>query len=589
MDRRKVSLLVVASVLVTAFATAAPVLHEYFDVDGVAPPQRAAGASSSSTTGNARPSEAAASGLSTDAKASTDSAEKSRAQADSASHQALAAVSDPDRYRLDANTSRPDNVNYSDPFTPAIPPFKRMYAFDAVNAQLELVVADPGLAALRVGGRVAAGDDQFMGDISLQLSAGDLVRVPSVGPGARIIGFRLEPPADATLLSDSAENWFIRSPEAGARRLHIHLAIDHAVFGSHFKPVSWEALSKALPPRPNAVFDSAEAVLRRIGVSQQKAPAQALAGLVEYFREFAPSDEELSEKGAALYERIALGQKGVCRHRAFAFVVTALALGLPSRFVHNEAHAWVEVFDTELWHRIDLGGAAGHAGLEEPLSMQHVAPNDPFPWPPRSERGTDMLPRNAGGSAGAGDSTAAPSATDEQGPESAPSTPSTPTAPSDAPSTAAPDQTGSSPSTGPSASVGPSAASPSINPNSAPTTGGEPSPSATSEELVPGGALQLQSVPGEVTFTLSTRDVTRGARIALNGKVSAEAADCSMRRINVVLRGEHQEIVPVGALFTDAQGRFSGEIVVSDAVPVGDYDVQVVLGENCSRRAHDPR
>lgn len=587
MDRRKVSLLVVASVLVTAFATAAPVLHEYFDVDGVAPPQRAEGASGSSATGNVRPNATAASGLSTDAKSSNDSAEKSRANADSASHQALAAVSDPDRYRLDANTSRPDNVNYSDPFTPAIPPFKRMYAFDAVNAQLELIVADPGLAPLRVGGRVAAGDDQFMGDVSLQLSAGDLVRIPSVGPGARIVGFRLEPPADATLLADSAENWFIRSTQAGARRLHIHLAIDHAVFGSHFKPVSWEALSKALPPRPNVVFDSAEAVLRRIGVSQQKAPAQALAGLVEYFREFAPSDEELTEKGAALYERIALGQKGVCRHRAFAFVVTALALGLPSRFVHNEAHAWVEVFDTELWHRIDLGGAAGHAGLEEPLSMQHVAPNDPFPWPPKSERGTDMLPRNAGGSSGAGDSTAAPSATDEQGPEVAPSTP-TPTA--DAPS-AAPDQavSASGPSSAPSASGGPSAASPSANPNVAPTTDGEPSPSATGDELVPGTSIQLQSVPGEVQFTLSTRDVTRGARIALNGKVSAEAADCSMRRINVVLRGEHQEIVPVGALFTDAQGRFSGEIVVSDAVPVGDYDVQVVLGENCARRAHDPR
>ena len=42
---------------------------------------------------------------------------------------------------------------------------------------------------------------------------------------------------------------------------------------------------------------------------------------------------------------LALSQKGVCRHRAFAFLVTALGLGIPARMVINEAHAWVEVLD----------------------------------------------------------------------------------------------------------------------------------------------------------------------------------------------------------------------------------------------------
>ena len=57
-----------------------------------------------------------------------------------------------------------------------------------------------------------------------------------------------------------------------------------------------------------------------------------------------------------VYLDLALSQRGVCRHRAFAFLVTALHLGIPTRMVVNEAHAWVEVSDGTLWHRIDLGG-----------------------------------------------------------------------------------------------------------------------------------------------------------------------------------------------------------------------------------------
>jgi hypothetical protein len=38
--------------------------------------------------------------------------------------------------------------------------------------------------------------------------------------------------------------------------------------------------------------------------------------------------------------------------------------------VLNEAHAWVEVYDSRLWHRIDLGG--GGANLD----------NDPDPTRP---------------------------------------------------------------------------------------------------------------------------------------------------------------------------------------------------------------
>src|SRR5205085_2596405 len=86
-------------------------------------------------------------------------------------------------------------------------------------------------------------------------------------------------------------------------------------------------------------------------------PREAVTKMVEYFRAFTPSTEAPNENGD-VYLDLALSKKGVCRHRAFAFLVTALYLGIPARLVHNEAHAWVGVRDDRLWHRIDLGGAA---------------------------------------------------------------------------------------------------------------------------------------------------------------------------------------------------------------------------------------
>ena len=81
-----------------------------------------------------------------------------------------------------------------------------------------------------------------------------------------------------------------------------------------------------------------------------------VAKLVAYFRSFVDSDEFPTDRDD-VYLALALSKKGVCRHRAFAFLVTALGLGLPARMITNEAHAWVEVSDGSLWRRIDLGGA----------------------------------------------------------------------------------------------------------------------------------------------------------------------------------------------------------------------------------------
>jgi Transglutaminase-like superfamily len=499
---------------------AGPVLHEYFDFDlDVAQQQSAAGV---------------------DRQASD--LEQSQNLDGQAANTHLG---DPGRasqrgqeYALDGDTSRPDSVGYADPFTPSVPPFKRQYAFDSVGADFELIVADRRLAALPIGGRALRTDDQFFADMQLALEPSTPVRIPSVGPGTRVLAAQTLPAAPFELLKDSAENWFIRGGgAAGDYRLILHLAIDRDAFGGAFASVSWSRLARLLPNLPRGLMTESEEVLSALELDRRVTPAAALLRLVEHFRNFAPADAKFTERGAALYRRIALSQQGVCRHRAFAFTITALALGIPTRFVHNEAHAWVEVNDGQLWHRIDLGGAAGHLEFTAPLEAQHLPPRDPYAWPANAESGqrlaNEAFRRPApSGSAGAGGAGASAGAR--------------------APGSGSPE---ASPSGGANQT-----AFPAPNPDA---SGATPIPGASAEES------PSSLPPANVTIRSGAGAIRRGQRLTVEGRVTGTER-CELLRVDVTLvSGGRSE--RVGTLVTGADGRFAGELVVPDFVPPGDY------------------
>jgi hypothetical protein len=137
---------------------------------------------------------------------------------------------------------------------------------------------------------------------------------------------------------------------------------------------------------------------------------------VAYFRAFTDSDTPLAAS-KDVYTDLAMSQKGVCRHRAYAFTITALALGIPTRMVMNEAHAWVEVSDGRLWHRIDLGGAGRMQSEEAHTAEPYTAPTDAFPWPANATRGEDMMEKATninGGGGSSGSAHPAPSSTATQ-------------------------------------------------------------------------------------------------------------------------------------------------------------------------------
>jgi hypothetical protein len=429
-------------------------------------------------------------------------------------------------YRIDRDTTRPDAASYDDPFVPAVTPFKRLYAYDAADESAELMVADRRLRRVELGGGALPGEDQFFGDLFVDSAPSVPVRIPSVGPGARILALRVEPPVPVEILRDGAENWFLLGSSRQRLRLVMQLAAPRASFGSPFPDVGWATLVPGAPLLPPALRGAAGDVLASLHLSQRVSPRDALATLVAHFRGFAPSDDlPSSRQPVELYRELALSKKGVCRHRAFAFVITALALGLPSRLVRNEAHAWVEVFDGAIWHRIDLGGAVGRFALDPALrAPPHVPPDDPFVWPPGAESAESALARSLVPSSG------------QQGS-------ATPGA-----------RAGAGPVPAPSASAG--------LPRDAASSSGS-------------GSGDFSDRPAsDVEIALDPGDVRRGGRIRVHGKVSADGDPCPSARVDLSLRGRDGRAFALGSIPTESGGKFAADLTVPLQIDVGDYALE---------------
>lgn len=427
-----------------------------------------------------------------------------------------------DEFRADRDTRATDN-EYDDPFTPSTAPFKRMAAFDAVRPSYELYVQNATPSALADGAQPLADDDAFYMDAVVDLAPGRRVRIPSVGPGARLVGGRLGVGARnvAYVVSkDGADNWYVEAPPPAGRvraRLVLELAIARASFGGPIADASWSDMLPA-PALPANVARDAEQVRAAIGVSRRMRPREAVARLVEYFRGFSESDAPVDRRGS-VYLDLALSKTGVCRHRAFAFMITALALGIPTRFVENDAHAWVEVHDGVAWRRIDLGGAGRLTrgpSLEE-VPPPYLGPADAFPWPPGSQRSDSI-----GGT-----------------------------------STRDPLVDASKPGRGPA----PGAALP------------EAARATSILEASASGSPALSRPPSSVSLAVADDGVRRGSALHAQGWVRANGQPCSGVGVEVRLRNRQTlQLTFLGTLATADDGSFVGFVVVPGSTPVGDYD-----------------
>jgi hypothetical protein len=439
-------------------------------------------------------------------------------------------AADRSTFQPDRDTKRPEIQSYDEPFTPSTAPFKRLEAYDAVRDDYQLYVRDPRLTPVVVGAPPGIDDEAFYADLVVDVAPDRVVRIPSVGPGARIVRARLGIGAEDLAFRvqrDGAENWYLQATGARATlraRLVMELAISRAAFGGQMGNPSWGELPM-VPPLPDNVTRDAAEVRAAVGVSRAQRPREAVARLVQYFRGFADSEESPRGRGS-VYLDLALSKKGVCRHRAFAFLITAQSLGIPTRLVQNEAHAWVEIHDGVIWRRIDLGGA-GHmtspASSALPERAVYRPPPDVFSWPQNAERGDDMV-------------SDARARANSSGPPGAPSASGSGAAP-------AASASGASPSSGPSGAS---------------------------------GADHDDRPPSVITLGVADADAHRGLPVRLRGAVHADGEPCAHVAVEVWLRdpgAKPPRMLLLGTLATGDDGDFSGGIVVPGSTPLGDYEV----------------
>jgi len=511
--RPKICILAVLAFAIPAHADG-PVLHEYIEPDAADDLRMGA-----TTQDGAMPA-------AIDTKSGVLAAPNQPRTNPAASQVAYGGSATPDSidasYRIDRDTSRPDAVRYDDPFIPAVTPFKRLYAYDGLDEGFELVVHDKQLRTIEVGGEARPDDDQFYGDLFVDIVPGVPVRIPSVGPGTRVLVARAEPALRFELQRDGADNWFIVGDARKRVRLVLELAIARRAFGSEFGEVAWSELARGVPTLPPAARAAASDVLDTVGISQAQRPREAVRALVNYFRTFAPSDDApRASSGSALYSELALSKKGVCRHRAYAFVVSALALGVPARLVRNEAHAWVEVSDGLQWHRVDLGGAASHLDYEQHSSEhQHQPPADPYQWPPGSEAGESL--------------------------------------------------TAQASSSGEARSGSPGAAASGAPPSARAPRSVVAPPSAAPEPPTPRDDPHSQN---EVAISSDDRELRRGARFHVSGAARGEHGVCANARVDIALRDKAGAEHWLGALSTDQNGKYDGRVALPFDLEVGDYSV----------------
>ncbi|MBX3247575.1 MAG: hypothetical protein KF901_10400 [Myxococcales bacterium] len=450
-------------------------------------------------------------------------------------------------FRPDRITSLEESVGYFAVFTPTIAPFKRISALDAVVASDGTPVL--GVSSLQTervpveGALAPAPDgrprDRFWGNVVLDFRHGALVPLPSVSPESRILTLRTErlgvgdDEVDIEIHRDLAGSFFASAPPGVRDEVRLIFLTDAP--RDYFRRDELPDLPSDLyadevfPLDPRVRADALR-FARELGLSPGASYRRTLPLLVEHFRSFVESDEPPPSTGNIFLD-LARGMKGVCRHRAYPFVITAHALGLPARFVQNEAHAWVEVkvptaADVPGWLRIDLGGSA--AGLDAHGTQDR---------PPHRPLGDDVLPR--------------PEPYVRAYREIAARSPAPMSDPLDLPPA----------STRPSEASAPSAASPS-------GSASPPGPAASIHGPRP------HARPLRLTVEGRAFEVFRGRRLTLHGRaLDPDGLGVEGLRVEVHARGPIERLL--GVTVTGPEGRWDVNVGVPQELPVGDYALLV--------------
>lgn len=450
----------------------------------------------------------------------------------------------------DGNTGSDATLHYVSVFNPDVLPFKRMSSLDAVGDDYTLKIARPALTEVPVGGVTDPKTrDWFYGNMMIELAPNADVPLPSVAPDMRILSYDVKPKIALKFEKDGADNFYVRSEESSASgqyRLIIYVDADQGYFAPSLptkanytaRMVATMTPPELRPILPDHIRSAGRTTLDKIGIDPDMNLHDAFNLLVKYFRGF--EAKKLPPSTGDIYRDLCDSQAGVCRHRAFAFMITANTLGIPARYVQNEAHAFIEVwFPERRWQRIDLGGAALRMDVQNAEDKQLHTPRaeDPFAKPPEYTQQYTQLEGDIRG-------LTSKQISDRKKPDATPS--------------------GSMGGSGKgSGTAGPDRITP--------------------DPTLPTVTQDPKKVTPRLDVTLADASAFRGDVVHVEGRVAAQGKAIPDHPVDVFLApaGRHgANPIPLGRTVSDANGRFRQEFTVPGSLNLATYEIYLASPED---------
>lgn len=451
----------------------------------------------------------------------------------------------------DDNTGTDATLHYISVFNPDVLPFKRMSALDAVGDDYTLKIGRPALTEVPVGGVTDPKTrDWFYGNMMIELTPGTDVPLPSVAPDMRILSYDVKPKIALKFEKDGADNFYVRTDESSASgqyRLIIYVDADQGYFAPSlpttrkYTPAMIAALTppEIRPMLPGHIRSAGRTTLDKIGIDANMNLHDAFNLLVKYFRGF--EAKKLPPTTGDIYRDLCDSQAGVCRHRAFSFMITCNTLGIPARYVQNEAHAFIEVwFPERRWQRIDLGGAALRMDVSNAEDKRIHTPRseDPFAKPPEYTQQYTQLEGDIRG-------LTSKQIADRRKPNATPSG--------------------------------------SLGGNSGKGNGPAGPDRITPDPTLPTVTQDPKKVTPRLDVTTADTSAFRGDVVHVEGRVVAQGKAIPDHPVDVFLApaGRHgASPIPLGRAVSDATGRFSQEFTVPGSLNLATYEIYLASPED---------
>jgi len=274
-----------------------------------------------------------------------------------------------------------------DVFLQAPEALKRWQSLDAVSEHYRMFIHNRTGVPEPVRGGEEYSTIYYL-HLNISARTGELTPIPSPTPDSHILYYSYNESNGTSLdfYKDSADNLYIEPDQHENATLFIIFGTDDDYHDDDISG-NWKLSDipdEAKVPVPQALVDVVTDMLDNdlagtdIEDLQDEDDIETIIdALVAHCTDFSLTDTlgeynvPNPDASSDLYQTIISEKVGAGRHRAFAFFTTANALGLPTRYVSNEIHAFVEVYipfgpgySASNWRLIDLGGPGTISDVE---------------------------------------------------------------------------------------------------------------------------------------------------------------------------------------------------------------------------------